>query len=339
MYTLDGSNNSITVSEKTEYGVLLDTAVGYQENREFEKANKLWYEIIKKNNNFDVAYLNIGKIHLENGDYEDAMECFRLINNTNYYNKAFKLYRQEWMDKNGILVALAIGCSIFAISKILGKCTKYGEKLMELPATGTLKDELMFGFYSMLHPFQGYWGLKMEKRGSVRGASIYLVLFSISAVVSTLAASYLAKDESATLLSALSNTLFPLLLWCVSNMAFTSLMDGKGTFKDVYIATCYSTLPYILVMIPCTAIGHLLLADELVLVSFATGIATIWTIALVFLSGMTIHEYSFGKNLMVIGLSIVGIAFILFILLIFVSLSGQLLALITSIINELGYRM
>ncbi|MGN1081744.1 MAG: hypothetical protein ACI4QV_06605, partial [Acutalibacteraceae bacterium] len=107
---------------------------------------------------------------------------------------------------------------------------------------------------------------------------------------------------------------------------------------DVYIASCYSTLPYTLLTVPCTLISYVLISDELSILSFVTGIAAVWTVALIFLSTITVHDYSFGKNLVVGLLTILGIIFILFIALLFVSLGGRMISLVSSIITELSYR-
>ncbi len=338
MYCLDSADLTITVSQKTEYGKLLDTVIGLQEERKYDEAKKMWNSIISKNNNFDIAYLGIGKVILEKGDYKEAMDYFRLIGNKTYYGKAFGLYRENFLDKYGIYIFFAAVAIVLLLVKLFTVINRYNNERLEEPARGKFGDELLFGFYTILHPFAGYYALKHEKRGSVRAATVFWVLTGISSIVSTLGACYLQRADDPSLIGALSNTVFPLLLWCVSNMCFTSLMDGKGTFKDVYIAVGYSTVPYVMLMIPCTLISYVLVTDELSILSLVTGLALYWSIALVFLGMMTVHDYSFGKNIVVTLLTILGIAFILFILLIFFNLVGRVQSLIVNIVNEISYR-
>lgn len=70
------------------------------ENREYDKAMAGWRELAGLNNNFDLAYLGIGKTLLEQGDYQAAMENFRLINNRSYYSRAYKLYRRPFSTRS-----------------------------------------------------------------------------------------------------------------------------------------------------------------------------------------------------------------------------------------------
>ncbi len=338
LYVLDAQSGSVTILSQSDYGKLISKVIGHQENREFDEANEIWEDLLSKNNNFDMAYLGIGKIELEKGNYTEAMANFKLIGNKQYYEKAFKLYRETILDKIGLILFVVIAVVIFALLKLTGKIGKYNNKLTEHKFSGKFKDELLYGFYVIRHPFNGNWGLKAEGRGSVRAATFWLVATGISSIVSAFGTSYLQKAEHPTIISALSNTVFPLLLIVLSNMCFTTLMDGKGTFKNVYIAICYSTIPYVITTIPFTIVSHFLVNDELAILSLASSVVLAWVLLLVFVGLMTVHDYSFGKNVIVSILTIIGVAFILFIMMIFVSLCGKMISLVTAIFNEISFR-
>lgn len=337
-YMLDAFDGSVTILNRTEYGALLDEVIGYQETMQFEKADKLWQTVISKNNNFDMAYLGLGKIALEQGKHEEAMEYFKIIGDKTYYEKAFKLNREGTLQKLGFLTFAIIIVLVLVIVWLMGKVSKYNEKLTETRHSGRFWDEVIFGFYVMRHPFNGYWALKMEKRGSVRAATFWMSVSGVSAIFASLGACYLQRAENPSIVSALSNTVFPLLLAIVSNMCFTTLMDGKGTFKDTYIAVSYATVPYALCTIPLTLVSHVLISDELSILNLFTTVILAWVLMLVFCGLMTVHDYSFGKNVIVCILTIIGIAFMLFIGIVFLSLTGKVLSLITSIVTEISYR-
>lgn len=337
-YMLDAFDGSVTVLNRTEYGSVIDEVIGYQETMQYEKADALWQTIIAKNNNFDMAYLGLGKIALENGDYEKAMDYFKIIGDKTYYEKAFKLQREGILQRIGFLTFIAIIAVVLVIVWLIGKVGRYNEKLTETSHKGRFFDEIIFGFYVMRHPFNGYWALKMEKRGSIRGATFWMAVSGFSAIFAVLGACYLQKAENPSIVSALSNTVFPLLLAVVSNMCFTTLMDGKGTFKDTYIAVSYATVPYALCTIPLTLISHVLISDELSILNLFTSVILAWVLMLVFCGLMTVHDYSFGKNIVVCALTVAGIAFMLFIAIVFLSLTGKVLSLITSIVTEVSYR-
>lgn len=339
IYALDSYDSSITVLQKTSYAKQIDDVIALQEAREYQKAKSAWTEIAKLNNNFDFAYLGMGRIAMEDGNYKEAMNYFKLIEDKSDYSRAYKAYRQEILDKWGVAVFAAAIALVFLVIKLMSKISAYNKKLSYMPASGKLRDCILYGFYSMNHPFAGYWGIKYEKRGSFKAAVIFWIWTVISSIFGTMGVGYLQKSDGASIASAMTSIAVPLLLWCISNMCFTTLMDGKGSFKDLFTAVGYSMLPYNLVTIPCALISHILVTDELSILSLVTTVALYWSIGLIFLSMMTVHEYSFGKNLVVSALTILGIMVILFILLIFFNLVGKVQMLIVNIINELVYRM
>lgn len=337
-YLLDRFDGSVTVLSRTEYGSLIDRVIGYQETMQFDEADALWQTIISKNNNFDMAYLGLGKIALEKGEYEEAMEYFKIIGDKTYYEKAYKFNREKLLQKAGFLTFIAVILLVAVVVFLISKVSKYNEKLTEKRHSGRFIDEIIFGLYVCRHPFDGNWALKHEKRGSVRAATFWLCLSGFSAIFAELGACYLQRAEHPSIISALSNTVFPLLLLIASNMCFTTLMDGKGSFKDVYIAVSYATVPYAVCTIPMTLISHALISDELSILNLFTSVVLAWVLMLVFCGLMSVHDYSFGKNIIVCALTVAGIAFMLFIGIVFISLTGKVLSFVTSIITEVSYR-
>ena len=69
------------------------------------------------------------------------------------------------------------------------------------------------------------------------------------------------------------------------------------------------------------------------------GIAYFWVGFLLFFGMMTIHDYSLGKNVLTSLGSIVGMAFIMFIAVLFSSLIGKIISFVFSVGLELSYRM
>ena len=338
LLALDAETGAITVFRKTAYGALLDEVIGYLENREYDKAQGLWNELLGENNNFDLAYLGVGKALMEKGDLTGAMKYFELINNKLYYSKAYGLYRQEILQRWGLWILLGVLILILLAVWVFRKIAVHNQKTLASPAGGRLRDALLLGFYVIFHPFNGYWALKGEKRGGVRSATILLALACLTQAIAAAASGFLSGDEEASVGSGVLNLLAPLLLWCIANTCFTSLMDGKGSFRDVYVAVGTSTLPVTLLVLPCTVVSHFLILEELPILAMVTNVAYIWMAALIFFSMITVHDYTLGKNVLVSILTVLGMAFILFLLFIFVSLIGRMISLVSAVGTELSLR-
>jgi hypothetical protein len=113
----------------------------------------------------------------------------------------------------------------------------------------TLK-ELKYALYLTKHPFKGFWEIKYENEGSLTTAIIILVMAIITQILSKLFTGFLfggVKNVNYNFLMTVFSFLAIFFAWCISNWCLTCLSDGKGTFKDICIATSYALLPYLLI--------------------------------------------------------------------------------------------
>ncbi len=192
----------------------------------------------------------------------------------------------------------------------------------------------------MFHPFDGFWDLKHEKRGSVR-AALTILAFTVAAVYyNAIGKGYVMNPQGnyGTVFSTLLSVLLPLALWVVANWCLTTLFEGEGSIKDIFVASCYSLAPMGLLMIPATIASNFVLVEEADIVSLVVTFGFIWAGLLIFFGMMVTHDYTILKNLITVVASIVAMAFIIFIALLFSTLLGKLVGFVTNIITELQYR-
>ena len=142
-----------------------------------------------------------------------------------------------------------------------------------------------------------------------------------------------------TLFAVILSVGAPLALWVIANWCLTTLFDGEGSFKDIFIATCYSLMPMVLILIPCTIASNFLVTEELDILSVITTFAFIWTGILIFFGMMVTHDYTMGKNVLITLSTILGMVCIMFIALLFSTLLGKLVSFVTNIVTELQFRM
>ena len=116
-----------------------------------------------------------------------------------------------------------------------------------------------------------------------------------------------------SLLKEAFNIVVPFILWAGVNWALTTLMDGKGTFRDIYIATAYSLVPLILTVIPLTVLSNYITAEEGAFYYLLLSMGTLWAGIILFAGGvMTTHEYEFGKAFYTCIFTVAGMAFAMF---------------------------
>ncbi|MBO5203445.1 MAG: YIP1 family protein [Clostridia bacterium] len=341
MLLLDKTAKSFTVYERTEYGDILINALKNQNERRYDKAIDDWMEILKRNSNFDTAYIGIGNALYRSNQLEEALEYYEAAYDTSNYSVAYKDLRKEWLSKFILLIPVFVIVVCFACSKFL----KYAKKVNKRVATSgekkTYGQELIYVFHLIFHPFDGFWDLKHEKRGSFRAAITILGMTIVAFYYQAIGQGYLLNPQGAysSLFAVILSVCAPLALWVIANWCLTTLFDGEGSFKDIFIATCYSLMPMVLILIPCTIASNFLVTEELDILSVITTFAFIWTGILIFFGMMITHDYSMGKNVLTSLGTILGMVCIMFIALLFSTLLGKLVSFVTNIVTELQFRM
>ncbi len=342
LFALDNGRGSVTLFKMTEYGKMLDETVILEQAHKYSELNSLWSKILEKNNNFDLAYYSIGKNYLEQKDYSSAMECFRLINNTTYYSKALQGKREEILNKWFLLVPVIMALAAAAAVKLFGAAKKYNLSERYNKSRRGLKSHLVYSAEVIFHPFEGFSDIKTEGRGGTLAATIIFAAAVITLLINNLFSGYLFNkgiSDALGIISSLGNLLVPFFLYMLSNWCLTSLMDGKGNMKQIYTTMCYSLVPIIILLNVSTVLSHFLVIEEAAFVTTISTAAYLWTVILIFFGTMTIHDYGLGKNIIVTVLGIVGIAVMLFIILLFANVIGKVTTFIVNIYNEISFRL
>ena len=135
------------------------------------------------------------------------------------------------------------------------------------------------------------------------------------------------------------SVLVPVLLWVIANWCLTTLFDGEGSMKDIIIACCYALAPLPLLLIISTLASNFVALGEAQIVSLLVVVGFIWAGFLIFFGMMVTHDYSMFKTIATTLGTILAMAIIMFVAVLFTSLLGKILSFVTSIITELSYRV
>lgn len=341
MMVLDKTNDNITIFKRTEYGNILIQALANQNARRYDRAVDDWQEILKRNSNFDAAYIGIGQSLYRSGRYEESLEYYKAAYDTSNYSNSYKEIRKEWIRKFLPLLILIVVAVITAFALFLRFAGKVNKRAATAGGKRTFGEELLYGFHLWMHPFDGFWDLKHEHRGSLRAALVYLVITILAFFYQAIGTGYVSNPQGSytTIWSQTLSVVVPLLLFAVANWCLTTLFDGEGSFKDIVVAICYSLLPLPIIIIPTTLISNWAITKELSLLNFLVTIAFIWVGILIFFGTMVTHDYSLGKNLITLVGTVAGMAFIMFLGILFSTLLGKFISFVTNIITEITYRM
>ena len=201
---------------------------------------------------------------------------------------------------------------------------------------------LKYGFHVITHPFDGFWDLIHEKRGSLAAAHTFLLLFLVIRVMKLMLTSFQfisAPVQYINVFEEMGSLALPFLILCIANWAMTTLFDGKGRFRDIYMAMCYALIPYILIQLPMILVSNMLTFEEASFYSVLLNISVIWCVFLVFVGLMEVHDYGPGKTFIFLIVTVVGAMVIIFLILVFFSLLSDAIAYFVSMYREIIFRL
>ena len=341
MLLLNSNDATFTVYNRTEYGNVLIEALKNQNERQNDKAIKDWEEILKRNSNFDAAYIGIGNALSNENKYEESLKYYKAAYDTSNYSDSYKELRKVWISKFILLIPVFVIAVAFGVTKFLGYAKKFNKRVSTSKEKRTYWQEIMFTFHVIFHPFDGFWDMKHEKRGSLRAGITILGVTILAFYYQSIGQGYIMNPTGSysTIVATATGVLVPLFLWVISNWCLTTLFDGEGSFKDIFIATTYALAPLPIIMVPVTIASNFVLENEVGILTLFSTAAFIWAGILIFFGTMVTHDYTMGKNVITTLGTIVGMVCIMFISLLFSTLLGKLVSFVTNIVTELQYRM
>ena len=341
MLILDKTNDNITVFQRTEYGDILLDAIAAEATQDFDLAINLWTDVLKRNSNFDSAYVGIGQAMYRNKDYANSLTYFESAYDTDNWSNSYKELRKEWMSTYFLLLLLLIVGLIVVVMLFFKWMGKINKRVATSGKKRTFGQEIAYGFHIIFHPFDGFWDLKHEKRGSVRGAIFFIVLAIATFYYQAIGQGYLLDPYAslASLWAQVFGVLVPLFLFVLANWCLTTLFEGEGSFKDIFVASGYCLLPIPLLVIPTTIYSNFCISTETDIIGFISTFAFIWLGLLLFFGTMVTHDYSMGKNIITVIGTVVGMVFIMFLAVLFTTLVGKIVGLVTNIVDEIQYRL
>ena len=338
---LDKASGNITVYKRTDYGAQIHNALSLYRDRHYTQASQAWANLLTYNNNLDISYANLGKISYQQEKYAEAMRYYRVVGDKDSYSEAFKELRKEWTQTWFLLIPVIVGICIF-VWLFLRRRALYSVRAVDNgEKSNTVGRQLLYGLHVIYHPIGGCDEIKRNRRGGGLSASLLLLITYGSMLMNQMFTGYLFNGEGEAdfqPIQALVTLVIPLLLFCVSNWCLSTLMDGKGTMKDIFTVTCYSLIPFALLQTLITLLSNIMTRDEMVLYRTGMMLAVLWFLFILFCGTMSIHDYGVLKNLVTMLLTVVGMIILLFLAILFVNLIQQVVLFVKNLFLEISLR-
>ncbi|MBM6386669.1 MULTISPECIES: YIP1 family protein [Paenibacillus] len=203
------------------------------------------------------------------------------------------------------------------------------------------QDYIKFPLHLIFHPIDAYWDLKSDNRGRMLVAFLALALTIIMMTLQKQYAGFLVNFTDPRTINSIveiATVAVPFFLWCIANWSVTTLMEGEGKFREIFLATGYSLIPVILIYAPMIVISRFMVQEETAFYYLFNSIAFFWFLLLLFIGTMTVHQYTVFKTIITMLLTLIVMGIIVFLGALVFSMLQQLYEFGYNIYRELIFR-
>jgi len=306
LYIIDSEKGLIQVYYPTEFAVITHKAIAQLENGNYSESKETWASLLKLNGMSRIAHNGYGKTLYYQQNYKEAMEHFYLAGNQEYYSEVFWEIRDAWINKHiaSFIIGLILLFCLWKVIRFVVKKKKWFQLENDNNSKNVMKD-LLFTKKLLLHPIDSFYDIKHKKRGSVQAASIIYVLTFLVFVWDQLFRGFVFNQsdiKNTSLLSIAALFFIPCFLWVIGNYLVSSINEGEGSLRNVYIGTAYAFVPYVLLTPITLLLTYILTLNEKFIVQFSGTFFLCWSGVVLFLGIIEIHNYTVRealKNIMI----------------------------------------
>lgn len=196
-------------------------------------------------------------------------------------------------------------------------------------------------FYTIMHPFDASYDIRYKNKGNWYFSLIILLVFFLVSVFQRQSTGYIFNNNKLSDLNAplkFVGVILPFTLFVIANWVVSILFNGTGRFRDIWIYSAYCCIPYIIGNFVAVLLSNVLVMEE-PFGEYVQIFGAAWSLIILFIGLMVMHEYHFTKNLFGC-LCTIFIMFILFFLIMLLgSLASDLYGFVVTIAKEIMFRV
>ncbi len=346
IYVLDRELKNVQVLRPTEFANLVHQAFTLFQEGKYAESKTPWVEVQRMNSMFNYASVGLGEALYREGNFEEAMDAFRNGYERQGYSDAWWEYRSNWLHSNmsTIIMVLAI---VLVVWSVLKYCDRRWKIFNPLRAVGgfftgiPIISQVLYCFEILRNPYDACYGIKREKRAGYISALIVLFIFFALYVANTYFAGFLFKTVPDGYYALFNDALlvfgvFFLLVICCYLVC--TITDGESSFRDLFVGCAYALTPMIVFMPIKLALSNVLTFNEEFFITLIDVVSIGWSALLVILVIMYQNDYTLGKTIVTILLTLFTVLVVVALAVVLYMLISQLVDFITSIYGEVVYR-
>lgn len=189
------------------------------------------------------------------------------------------------------------------------------------------------------YPIDGYYYLKRGIKGSVVSATILYLISFLAFALDNMAKAFIFNTSSLSesFLTVVSLFFASVILWNMGNYMVSTINEGEGSFKNIFIMTAYALMPYWLFTVIKVVISYALTSNEAFVLTVLSVLGIAWSAILLVTGLIEIHNYSFKETVKNIVLTVFAMLLAIVAVAIMYLIWTQLISFLKELFMEVTY--
>lgn len=342
IWVLDAIGNNVQVFVKTQFANTVIGAIDAYENGFYDDSMDLYNEVIMQNNTFTAAYKGRGLLYQRLYEYELALEDFRIADYKVGYSEVYWEYRDELISRYFLWFVGAIAAWIISrwvyrkYSEQWSLVTKVKSVWSRWKAT-RLYRELQFIPQVLKDPADVVYEIKY--RQTLRWSTslgLFVVFVLLNIISDNFIRGNLFKPAEVDIVLSFEILKYGLLflILTLSNQLMSSLQNGEGFYRDVFMVSIISMAPFFIFKIPLDILSNVLTYNEQFVFDLGNFIILGWSLFNVLYTIKEVHNYKIGELIVNLALTLFTALILVLLYLVLSVLFGQVVQFIVGIGSE-----
>jgi len=337
LYVLDRARGQVQVFRANLFASLVQSGSRLYSDGRYEEALVPWKQVVEIDSNYILAHRGIGKALYKQEQWTESMAEFRLGEDMGNYSNAFREYRHDLLRSQFgwiVLIIAAVGTALYY--SIVGLMS-YNRRVAAAPSgSRSAIDHAVLAVFSPQEAFA-----RIQSAPKFRPA-ILLILGILAArffqIYFTAFHFNLTRPEFANFYLEISQLILPFLIFVIALWMISSIMDGESKLKQILAACSYAMIPYIIGTVAQTLLSNVLTRDELGIYNLIAAAVYCWIAVNVFILIMVMNDYTAGKTIAVIVISLLTSLALLLVGVLFYVLIDHVIDFVKEVFLELYIR-
>lgn len=345
IWVLDSIGNNVQVYVKTQFANTVMGAIDSYENGFYDESMRLYNEVIMQNNTFTAAYKGRGLLYQRLYQYELALEDFRIADYKQGYSEVFWEYRDELISRYFLWVLGAI-VGFIALKWV------YRRSLSRIPfmthvrsvwkrwTQTKLYHELKYIPQILKDPADVVYEIKYRQSfrwGTALGLFIVFVFLNIISDYFVRGSLFKPAEIDVNLSFEILKYGLLFVILTVANQLMSSLQNGEGFYRDVFMVSILSMAPFFIFKIPLDLLSNVLTYNEQFIFDLGNFIIIGWSLFNVLFTIREVHNYRVGELVLNVILTLFTALVLILLYLVLSVLFGQVVEFFIGLGSEVFF--